>query len=370
MAVIRKVLTPLEIMPKNVRYNDGTNQFETSPDNGATWNPDESVDPRHNNAYRKPPLTGGDKECDGAARIVHALQDSLIIFNNSVDAAQYASFILTAFIILSPAIGILANIALLAFDTLVEIGQANINAAFTEEVWDDLKCIIACHLGDDAQMSVDQRDAIMADVLALHPGTVYNTIVNMVNLFGEVLMSNATVEYTDEGDCSECSCYSWQQCFNFRDGDIFAFEPILLSGRPAAQWIGNGWLSQYVNYCGIIGDHFQFLYFGRLMPAMAISKIVVRFESVSYGSGSLTPTSCAVRYADTDFQATTASGTFDLVWEGNLYFAGPYNFNIFCNLDYKHCADGAVSGLARVTDIYMSGVRVGGVHPFGEDNCE
>lgn len=212
MAIIRKWLTPLEIMPASSRINPDTGELETSPDGGTTWNPDPGSDPRHNDAFRLPPTDAPDPKCDGAARIVHAFQDALIIFNSSVNAAQFATGIMTLLLVLTPVAALIAGIGFLLFDALIDIGQVEIEAAFTEGVWESIECIIYCHIGADGQIDIEKRDAIMAAILAQHPGVVYNTLVNVVNLFGEVLMSNATVEYADTGDCEACDC---QWCYHF-----------------------------------------------------------------------------------------------------------------------------------------------------------
>ena len=75
MAIIRKKLTPEDMLPKTARINPTTGEYETSPNGGIDWNPDPESDPRHNDAYRLPPTDAPDPKCDGAARIVAAFQD-------------------------------------------------------------------------------------------------------------------------------------------------------------------------------------------------------------------------------------------------------------------------------------------------------
>jgi hypothetical protein len=242
MAIIRKWLTPLELMPEDTRINPTTGELERTTDGGETWQPDPESDPRHNDTYRLPPTDAPDPKCDGAARIVAAFQDTLVIFQNSVNAAQFATAFMSLALALTPVAAVLAGVALLIFDVLIDVGQTAIEEAFTPTVWEDILCIIYCHIGDDGQISLEQRDAIMADIAAAYPGTIYNTLVNVVNLFGEVLMSNATVTRTNTGDCSECEecvagCYEW----NFEESDGGWFRRAADEGNyiPGVGWSAN-----------------------------------------------------------------------------------------------------------------------------------
>lgn len=239
MGIIRKKLTPDELMSANTRYNETLNIYEYTPD-GVTWYPDPGRDPRTNPIYRLPPLSGTDAQCDSAARIIQLFKNALIIFQNSVNAAQFATAIMSLSLLLTPVAGVLAGIALLLFDVLIDIGQATIEAAFTEAVWEGIECIIVYHSDANGQISLAQRDAIMADIAAVYPGTVYNTLVNVVNLFGEVLMSNAGVEYDDEGDCSDChECLALSFC-TFGNGAT-------LTTARGVYVPGSGWRSTFAS---------------------------------------------------------------------------------------------------------------------------
>lgn len=235
MAIIRKWLTPLELIPATARIDPETGEYQTSPDGGVSWVDDPASDPRHNDAYRLPPTDAPDPACDGAARIVAEFKDTLLIFQNSVNAAQFATNIMALLLALTPVGAILAGVALILFDVLVDVGQVEIDEAFDEPTWASIQCIIYCHIGIDGQISLEQRDAIMAQIGVEHPGTVYNTLINLVNLFGEVLMSNATVVRDDTGDCDECTCaWCWHDDFTSTDGD---FVP-----ATYGTWVaGEGW---------------------------------------------------------------------------------------------------------------------------------
>lgn len=256
MMIIRKRLWAGEMEIPFLRLNIDTDTVQITPDGGETWVDAPALDPRHSDELRLPALTGEDAKCDAAARMVAQFQDHLIIFENSVNAAQFATNVMVILLALSPFASILVGLALLGFDVLTEIGQANIEAAFTEGVWDDLLCSIVCHIGEDGQMSESQRDEVMADMLALHPGVVYNTLVNMVNLFGEVMLSNAGVDRTEVGDCGECACqWTYQWDFTANDGD-FVHDPVNgYTTTDGAYNLGFGWYPTTTpssNGCGTI----------------------------------------------------------------------------------------------------------------------
>lgn len=277
MPVIRKFLTPLELMPSAVRYDETNDVFQRSPDGGTTWIDDPAADPRHNPAFQRPADPTADPECDAAARLVHLFQDSLTVFFNSVSAAQYATFVMSTFLALTPGIGILAGIALILFDTLISIGTGNIEAAFTAEVWESITCIIRCRIGSDGQVSVEERDSIMAAIQLEHPGTVYNTLINVVNLFGEVLMSNAAVEYTDTGDCDECDECGW--CYS---EDLTAAPGLwsLLLGQARGEWVeGTGWATR--QFTGI-----TLLQLQNELPAGTYTSISFMFNHITVQGGS------------------------------------------------------------------------------------
>lgn len=208
MFIIRKKLTATEITPADRRYNTTSNTFEYSPDGGTTWVDDPGSDPRHNDIFRVPAADGPDAQCDAAARIRAAFEATLEILFSSVNLAQFATSVLTLVLLFLGPVGRLLDVLLTVGAGLISIGIENIHDAFTEEVWDRIEEIIYCGIGADGQVTLEQRDAIMADIAAEFPGTIYNTLVNLVNLFGEVLMSNAGVEREETGDCDlyECGC--------------------------------------------------------------------------------------------------------------------------------------------------------------------
>lgn len=208
MEIVRKYLTPDEITPPNIRIASPSETVEITPDGGATWFDVPDIDPRHSDALRLPPLAG-DVRCDVAARMVAQWKDTLDGFVLTTDAANAVQFLLTLIVALTGAVGVLVWVVWSIVESLILIGRENIVSAFTPEVWDGILCIIDCNIGENGQMSAEQNAEIMSQIAAEYPGTVYNTLVQLNYWYGEVLLSNAGVERSETGDCSECACEPW-----------------------------------------------------------------------------------------------------------------------------------------------------------------
>lgn len=204
MKVIRKLLTPDEVTPPSIRWNEGTDTVEQTPDGGTTWVDTPELDPRHGNGFRRPPLTGEDARCNAAARQAAAWEEIYGIFMESTSALQFLAIILNILLLLAGGVGVLISLILLLFDALIFIGKENMEAAFSEEVWDEIVCIIYRHIGEDGQVSETELSEIYDEIATTYPGVIYNTLIEIGHLFGEVLLSNASVERGEIGDCDEC----------------------------------------------------------------------------------------------------------------------------------------------------------------------
>jgi len=202
--VIRKLLTPNEVTPPSIRWNEGTDTVEQTPDGGETWVETPELDPRYGAGFRRPPLTGEDARCNAAARQAAAWEEVYNIFMESTDALQFLAIILQILLALAGGVGVLIGLIFLIFDALIFIGKENMEAQFSEEVWDEIMCIIYRNIGEDGQISEAQLSDIYEEIGSTYPGTVYNTLIEIGHLFGEVLLSNASVERAETGDCEDC----------------------------------------------------------------------------------------------------------------------------------------------------------------------
>lgn len=241
MKIVRKRLTPAEIQPPGTRYNSTTDMIQATPDGGTTWNDAPQLDVRHEDYYRRPPLTGGTAQCDAAARMAAHVQDVINNFLNAGSLAQAATAVLGVLLILTGGAGIIIDAILLGMDALITIGATNISSAFTTTVYEALKCTFDCHLDANGQMTAAGLAAFQADVFLNYSSTVYNTMVTIGAFTGEVQYSNAGVERTETGDCTGCSC---DHCFklDFAVNDGSAHGLTIQGGTyGSGLWQGNNY---------------------------------------------------------------------------------------------------------------------------------
>jgi hypothetical protein len=200
--IIRKKLEPSELWPTDFRYDVATDTFQRTFDGGDTWQAANDI--RHDATARRP--VGSQPRCDSATRIVGEFKDLLNTFYQATTAAEFAASALgLALLIFFPPVGFLFDLAVGVFEALIALGYANIQAAFTDTVWDQLTCIVLCDISPDGSVSEAQVNKILGDASAQISSLVGNVLTECVQMFGEVGLSNAAVERSEVGDCDECA---------------------------------------------------------------------------------------------------------------------------------------------------------------------
>jgi hypothetical protein len=197
------------------RFNeDGV--YQSSLDGGETWFDDSENDPRNNATYF-PPLAGEDgaeKRCEGAANAQEFLKQNLI--DELASGLAYAE-------IYSTIIGIIAILGITGIGVIIGVvtaaifvaGVIVVQAAFTSEVWEDLKCILYCHIDDDASYNETQWGDVKNDILSQFTGVVQIILWNWVNALGFVGLTNSARSNMALGaDCSDCAC---ENCSNLNN---------------------------------------------------------------------------------------------------------------------------------------------------------
>jgi hypothetical protein len=223
MKIVRGRLAADAVSPKNQRVNLDTNVFQISPDNGTTWVNAPESDPRTNPAYILPlPTPYEGIQCDVAARMVAQLQDTLTIFISAGDVAQFATEVMAVFSATVPVIGWFVGLILLIGNTLVDIGQSNIEDAFTSDVYEAARCIFECRIEADGTITLANLNRCYDDIEAAYPGTVAGTIAELRFFYGDVSMINAGVVRDETGDCSGCDACSW--CYEWADPAALAAD--------------------------------------------------------------------------------------------------------------------------------------------------
>lgn len=187
--------------------------YQTSDDGGETWYDDPSGDPRTNATYY-PPLAGADgseKACEGAANAQEFFKQNLIDELTTGQAYAEIYAVLVGIVAIAGVTGIGIVIAILAAAIFVA-GITVVQAAFTSDVWQDFKCILLCHISNDATYTEDQWNAVKSDIGSTFTGIVEVILFQWVNALGYIGLSNAARSNMALGaDCSDCNC---ENCSN------------------------------------------------------------------------------------------------------------------------------------------------------------
>jgi len=370
MQIIRGRLSPQDYGNTSIRYNSTTDTVEFSPDNGATWVDAPSADPRHSSIFLKPPLATMDARCDSAAGKVKWIKD----FLDSLTALLVGGA--TAFGLVNVALGVLSSVfppsALVllvvnACETLFGIGATALTAALTNDQYDLLLCIFLCNASLDGTVDADKL-ATIETLINDQLNTTAALVINLVlSIQGEVGLSNAGVVEAVTGDCSDCDDCEW--CFDFNFAvDTYSFVALTDGGRPKSIFSAGAFRSIFVNYCSAIGDNAMANQFGRLMPAINLTKVEVYGDGYYYDPSSLATPNIQLLQNGTAFDTFAPTGTFKHVWEGSMIQTGSWNFAIGGVLGYRHCAAGSAIGGGNISRMVWHGI--GATNPFGSDNCE
>jgi hypothetical protein len=232
--IIRKKLTPDEISPPNIRTNPESGEVEQTFDGGATWTPAPELDPRTSAGAHAPPLTGGAAQCDAAAGIIAGLRQQVALAAAALSAGALASATLAFWLFFIPGFGVLGDIILAFAGLALGVGGAAIAAAFTEEVYDGILCILVLHLDSEGQADETAFTAIQDDVAAAYPGVVETIFDGWLNAVGINGLNNAGALGGETGDCSVC-----RDCVAFLGGDgLGELEPVFDTTYDS----GNDWL--------------------------------------------------------------------------------------------------------------------------------
>lgn len=216
--VIRTRLSESDVTNPNVRYYGTPPAFQTTYDGGTTWVDTPSSDVRHAAFASFPHLTPYDGvQCDTAARMAAQLKDAIELMCNVADAAQAVTGLLELILLPTGLVGALLSLFFTICDWIIDNGQATILAAFTDAVYDDIKCQLFCYISSDGSITQENLDFVWEKIKTAHPGTVATVIDEIRFLFTDVIFTNAGTQRTETGDCDACTC-GWCQYFDFATG--------------------------------------------------------------------------------------------------------------------------------------------------------
>jgi len=365
--IIKSRLSESDVVPSDMRYDGDPPVFQISPDGGTTWVDNPAGDVRHNPAGLLPPLTSySGIECDVAARMTAELKDTLDIFIASGDAAQTATEILSLLVFPFGWAGWLLDVILFAVNQLIDVGQSNIESAFTTAVYDDIQCKLLCFIQPNGQITQAALDAAYDVIKAAHTGTVANVIDILRLLYTDVPMSNAGTTRTETGDCGDCASCQWYVEYDFSTGSHGFYT---LDTAQGVRGVLNG-----DHFIGTLSPTQRQLYLYKQMAGVTITKVGMdchMFHGTGGGAGARkgdvttwSETSPQVSNKDTEaFPSVTTRA-----WESHSLAT---SFTTTAGLQMDYYADTNGGGYIEIWKIRLGGtgtppidgVRVADIHP-------
>lgn len=236
-----------------VRIENGV--YQESDDGGITWHDAPTHDPR--NAIPRippipPPETDGAK-CAYADSVVNHFKEGFIDLLEEGQTVEEIGAIITSIAeaVFGPLTGPIGWIvpAIFAIATaIVAFGITEVEAEFTTEFWNDLRCLIFNNMNDDGSFTNDQVSAIYD---GLSGGTLALIIVHSwIAALGATGLTNAArlAMGSTSADCSGCGtgCFD---TWNFYDGD--AGTTIT---KTSAEWVIAAAIRGDAKYYVIVGS--------------------------------------------------------------------------------------------------------------------
>lgn len=244
---------------------DGT--VESSDDGGITWDPAPQYDPR-NNSPQFPPIMGDDgddKKCVAATGMADLIKEQ-VGDNLTDDMSRYTlSQLITDWInTMLATSNIFQALLTVITNQIFALSIAIVRPALTTDVYDDLKCIFYCNMGDDASFNASQWAQVRSDITSKITGIAGVFLEHLIFLLGVVGLSNlARSAGATTGDCSDCECSACGvTAYVPPDGGtligrpsecVIDVEMIAESGHYAFYlWMGNDTDTYNADLCGMV----------------------------------------------------------------------------------------------------------------------
>jgi len=205
MKFVRRKLSEDAVQPANTRWDETCDCVETRASAASPWIDTPAADPRHADSFRLPAREGGTAKCDAAEAMTQHFKASVDAFLTSANILLFVNAIIAIVGVFFAPIALFSKAIFILFEALLTIGTTVVDEAMTEEVYEQIKCILFNNIGEDGQMSAAQLATIQSQIDSEIGGTPNLVFDLFAGLWGEVQWSNAgaTGEYT--GDCEECA---------------------------------------------------------------------------------------------------------------------------------------------------------------------
>lgn len=190
--------------------------YQTSHDNGVTWEDDPDNDPR-NQGTGAPPLPGEPsdaKRCaaaDNVRGLFEQYRDNLISIVGTTPTILAIVAGILAFIgtILGlSGVGIAIGVLFLTFAAeVIELGGTGISGEITFLRLQTFRCLVYCRMNEDGELTYDAWQGLLADIAAEFSGFAETFFYQTVAGMGYIGVNNAgTIGAATADDCDDCGC--------------------------------------------------------------------------------------------------------------------------------------------------------------------
>lgn len=200
--------------PNRTRYtSDGT--YEVSYDGGTTWVDGSDFDPRYTSPqYPLIPGDNGDaKKCSAANSVLVQIKDKvagwegmLSTATNLVEFGLAAITLLVVGIFAPVAVPFIFGICITIIATCWNAGAEDYSAAFNDSIFDDLLCILFCHVSADGTFNDAAIAAILADCNSHFSPIARDAFRTAFIGWGAIGTTNAATLGGGGEDCDGCDC--------------------------------------------------------------------------------------------------------------------------------------------------------------------
>jgi hypothetical protein len=329
--------------------------YQRSTDGGITWIDSPDYDYRNISLIWQDPEELGVvyTKCQAADSVVSVIYDKIVQAWEEDMAVSgilaVVSAVALAFLTAGTSLAITA-VAAGVGAAVIGAGVATAQAAFTEEVLDQLRCFIFNRMDSDSSIDQAGVDGLYTDMDSFI-GVVAPTLKGMIASFGSVGLTNMMRELSGDPDanCDECDdiwCYSFD--FTVSDGGFTANDGVYVPGV--------GWQGEAYGTGGGINN------LQRNFDLTNVKAIGVVHSAIGFGG-----TQKLVQWwaSGVDLHDSLGGGAFNGDDITTIIIA-----NAGDGYDVDRVSlywDGAGSSDVTITRITMNGT---GSNPFGADNCE
>lgn len=184
-----------------------------STDDGLTWSSPTTQDPRQSGTvFPKPAVTAGaTSACQSAVNATNAIKKIMDKYiQNSQLALNVSDASLEIYLLFEVFLGAITALAvLIAQVVIIALSFADdvLTAAFTSDVYDRLKCNLACNTPEDGQHTAQSISDVIEQLAIDETGIAYLILKNTITALGAVGMTNAGRSGGADGDeCETCGC--------------------------------------------------------------------------------------------------------------------------------------------------------------------